>query len=529
LMANKNPGIRLLGLGLLEILVLILGLGARPASAQAQPGGQWSEPLSLSARTPEYRQKGWFPDMVMDSQGAAHVIWLVSDNTTSNGAQDYDRVFYQAISPEGVPSASPPANIAISDFGFAPRTSIAIDNKRGLLHMVFRSFKGSVYYQYAPLNAASTPAAWSTPRNIDDFSGVSYYSDVAVDKKGVIHAVWTQVKPGADGKYRQVVMYRQSSDLGKTWSFPKTMAEPKNGASRVTLRLDADDGLHLSWDDGYDNLLNQFKYTYGVYTHSTDGGQTWSTPLVVGSESDPVGQTMVTPFGSSGVMLIWRDMEGQKIGYIVSNDRGQTWSAPADIPGFVARRLYGQNQFDRYSLAADATGHVYLAAVGMVDKAVEVETPDDVAVYFIYWDKGIWAQPETVARLKGFPEYVRIGVGADRVHLVWFTRDAYIQSSAQTTWYASRPFNTGFTSEPVGTFVPPPPATPFRADSTPTLVQPTPVPIAPPEDPVQVINQSADWAWWLVALSLVPLIAIGIGFSMLIKWLKRTENRFTLK
>ena len=41
----------------------------------------------------------------------------------------------------------------------------------------------------------------------------------------------------------------------------------------------------------------------GTVGRSLDGGKTWSKPVTVGSEENPVAQTVTTPFGDTGVML----------------------------------------------------------------------------------------------------------------------------------------------------------------------------------------------------------------------------------
>lgn len=501
----------------IAITLLLLSLSSpvlAPATTQAQIERQWSDPTNLSTKM----SQAWFPDIAVDSQGGAHVLFSGSDFFSEQSSplwQKFDKVYYQPISAQGEVDKNGPFNVAVSPYGVVTRSSLAVDNVRGLLHMLFRS-KGSLYYQYARIDKASSPLAWSEPRNIDDM-GSSYYSDIAVDSRGVVHIIWSQVLPDDKGKFRQVIMYRQSIDLGVKWSYPTMIAAPKLAATRPVLKIDAQGGLHVSWDDGYDNYVPGDQVaTYGAYSHSLDDGKTWSTPVWFGTESNPIVQMVNTTFGSNGVMLAWRVIKSQQVNFVVSNDRGTTWSNPAPIPGLTARAFSAQHFFDRYYLAADGKGQVIFAGVAQMEgiKKSEGEKPTDLGVFLAIWNKTEWSSPELIAQVPGYPEYPRLGIGPDRIHVVWFVRDSNVDEGNKQLWYSSRPYDSGLKAQPVKSYVAPTPTPEVAAVSVPT---PTPLAILPPVDS----NPSRAWmeeGYSSAVLALVPVLLVGLGMAGFIGW-----------
>jgi hypothetical protein len=503
----------------IESLVLGLALTLASVPAQAKPSGPWTEQINLSSQMND----AWFPDITIDSQGTAHIIFLGSDftNMTDESLKNkYDMDFYQAITPEGKPLLATPLSITVAPFGWVARASITSDKKSGMLQMLFRS-RNSLDYQSVPISKATSALNWSEPRNIDD-NGTTYYSDVAVDQAGVIHAVWTQVIGTDISNLRQVIMYRNSADQGLTWSFPRQIVEPKYATTRVVLKVDSSGGLHLSWDDGYDNQTGKFTSTFGGYSRSLDGGETWSQPYSVGSESSPVVQMVNTPFGANGVLLVWRNLNDQSIGYSISQDRGKTWSKAAAIPGITARNFSSQHQFDRYYLAADNYGAVHLAAVGQTVKLEKgvAEKEGELGIFHLVWQDGKWSAPELVSDGPGFVEYPRIGIGPGRLHFVWFSRNMPLNETAKAVYYSSRPYDTGIKPQPLVPYTPPTPTAGPQEVAVPT---PTAQPILAP------LEQTSSSTWMNEAysgalLALLPVLGLSAILITGLVFLRRRKR-----
>lgn len=512
--SNKKLGLNLV-VGLLWLSVM---LGLAPVPGQAQGETSWSKPVNLSAQT----KNAWFPDITVDGQGKAHVVFLGSDFESEKGSpswEKYDKDYYQMIGANGVPGPGGPFNIAASPFGWVARTSVVADNSRNTLHMLFRA-RNSLYYQRAPLDKASQAQSWSEPRNLDD-NGSTYYSDIAVDHKGSLHAVWTEVRGTDITNLHQTVIYRRSDDMGLSWSFPKIIAEPRFASTRVVLKVDSQDGLHLSWDDGYDNQTARFTSTFGGYSRSLDGGKTWSAPLTLGSEREPIAQVVSTPFGKNSVMIAYRVLKEQRVDYVISNDRGGTWNSPATVPGITAKNFIGQHQFDRYYLTADGKGRVHLAAVAQVGEIPkgQVEKEGELGVYYVVWENGSWSKPDLLPQPPGFAEYPRIGLGPDRIFVVWFNRDKIVDEDEKYIWFSSRPYDTGLVPQPITQILPP---TPVSTKIVPTAA-PTPVAILPPVEDKAVRPWLSDG--YLTALaSLVPVALVSGLLVFVTLWRVRRKR-----
>lgn len=502
------------------LAIPLVSLPNSVAQSQDVPSDQWSKPINISTSIND----SWFPDISIDGKGEAHIVFAGSDYLSDKDkqiSQKYDRIYYQPILNSGLPVENGPFNVAVSAYGVAARNAVTVDNARGLIHLTYRSkITGSIFYQYAPIDKATIPAAWSEPHNIDN-QGNSYYSDIVVDRRGTIHVAWTQLDEEDKDISRQIVMYRQSSDLGVTWSLPRIIAKGKFGETRVVLKLDSADGLHLSWDDGYDNLTGNYSYAYGAYTNSLDNGKTWREPLVIGSQQEPIGQTVLTPFGSTGVMLAWRVMNKQQVDYMISNDRGITWGKSATLPGFIARKLLNKHQFDRYYLAEDGKGRVHFAGVGFVDASRTGDKNTDLVVFHSIWENEEWSKPEIVESVPGYPEYPRIGIGPDRIYVVWFVRDQEINENNKYIWYSSRLFDTGIKPQQVN----------FYNSSTPTTMAedalsltPTPEAILPPlEEPAP--RRWIEESYITITVSLMPVFSVGLVLLAIIAWQLRVRGR----
>jgi hypothetical protein len=138
----------------------------------------------------------------------------------------------------------------------------------------------------------------------------------------------------------------------------------------------------------------------------------------------------------------------------------------------------------------------------------------------LVWENGKWSKPEQVSSGPGFVEYPRIGIGPDRVHIVWFTRNKPLNETAKAVWYSSRPYDTGVKSQPVTVYKPPQPTS---APATPVPPPPTPQVILPP------VEQAAPVLWMNegytgMVLALIPVMALAIIMLMGLWWLKR-RNR----
>lgn len=275
---------------LITLIVAVLpvkrgGIHSKVVFAQAVE--EWSEPVLLSTNTVH----SWFADVAVDGQGRVHVVWDSGIPPRSLDDPGLSLTMYSVRDLDG--SWSEPNDIATGDSAELSRPAIALD-RAGLLHMAFRP-SGIVYYSQANSRDAHSAQAWRYPHRLST-SEITYMPGIAVDSQGIIHVVWCEWVPvelseeeifrDHRSPYLSDIFYRRSADGGTTWSAPLNLSRTPNvGSGRVQIKIDAQDVIHVTWEEGWDrNAQNDVagaSPVCGMYVHSLDGGYTWSTPKVL--------------------------------------------------------------------------------------------------------------------------------------------------------------------------------------------------------------------------------------------------------
>lgn len=128
--------------------------------------------------------KSWFPDIAVDSQGHAHIVWH-SERREKRGLLDL--LMYVKWDGE---TYSEPNDIALPGIGgYTVRPVVAAD-VQGRLHMAYRAGT-DIRYTQAPADTAWNATSWTPPGYVSERRG-AYYSDIAVDSQGRIHVVWNE-------------------------------------------------------------------------------------------------------------------------------------------------------------------------------------------------------------------------------------------------------------------------------------------------------------------------------------------------
>jgi hypothetical protein len=493
------------------ILLVILMLALWEAIGASAQIGVWTEPVNISQTS----SPSWFPDLAVDSQGNVHVMWC---ETTDVEEGEYGEQVYYSMW-DGQTWSTP--NDIVPPSPDIVRNAIATD-AFGNLHLLFG---GSVYRNLSIYYTQTSPASgwlatsWSEPRLVS-INGNSYMADIAVDSKGVIHAIFddrgeplSDTRPGyAD------IFYRRSSDGGKTWSYPANLSRSPTGSSRMQMEIDSNDNIHVVWDEGWDKLSGQGEPVFSTYISSSDGGESWSSPTSFSYPEGTNAQLAVGIDGQGGVVVVWRATSRPEIYCAHSSDHGASWSPPMVIPNIFARPWTGP--FDMYDMATDSGGHVHLVVVGRLSPE-----EDRLGVYHLEWDGTSWSPPSAIYRGAGFPEYPKIVISeGNKLHVAWFVREASWEGANYEVWYSSSQ-----SASPVQTPVPPPTSTPTPtatpvATATPTA---TPYPTLAPVGtalPDGLYTESDDLTRLLIGLAPVLILATAI-FAVRFGWLRRSSGR----
>lgn len=412
----------------------------------------WSQPVELSDSSSS--TWAWFPAISADDQGNVYVVW--NAELPKPRTFNVDGLWFTRWNGH---DWTKPANIGLTLNGDALRTALVSD-PLGELYMLFKGFGSydpvyvshtspateSIWMSEAPGSRADNVNEWQRPVALSK-GQEPYFSDLAIDSKGVLHAIWTE----GDQKGSWAIYYSHSTDGGHDWS-PRIPLDSGNPVwwYRAHLRIDQKDRIYVVWEvldkatqaDGNGNGARgnaPFGDTKMAYLAlSKDGGTTWTMtefkghtvtptfgkPFTVGPLAPSVGVD-----GAGTILLVYREYGTNRILFQRSAD-GTHWSVPAQIPGVKSGV---DRPYDVYSMATDSSGHVHLAMVGFLNNS------RDMSVLHSEWDGSAWSAPQTIAAAPPYPEYPQIAIGqGNHMYVTWFVGNtADGNRSPIGIWYSS--------------------------------------------------------------------------------------------
>lgn len=492
------------------VLWLLVLLVALPWQARAQ-GAAWSAPVEVSTNAPF----SWFPDLAVGSDGTVHIIWASGDadaQAPRDGTKAIDLLRYREFR-DGAWSET--NDILFTGIGgYTVRNSVT-SGKDGRIYVLVRMHT-QVYITSALATDAWSARSWSKPQIVS--GDVAYYTALAIDNTNTIHAFWSEAKQpinDLDCSTCSDLLYRRSSDGGLTWTEPQNLSYTPVGENRPQVAIDAQDRIHIVWDQGADWYAGAGKPEIGVYRRSDNGGQTWSQPIRFTGGGRPVQQTSLAIDNVGNPIVVFRDAVSDRLYFQFSLDGGNSWGAVGEIPGVRGRSL-NDNNLDTYALEADSAGRVHLLMTGFVAGNESIQA--NPSLLHLWWDGSQWSAPATVMGNELFPEWPRLEVArGNQLHAVWFTRHASDRYRSEDganyqVWYSTLRLDTPelpplplFTTVPtaVGTVVSPVQSTPARQTPTPTSLPVSARQGLPPEGPPAWELQGVQ----LIAIALLPAIA----------------------
>lgn len=250
-------------------------------------------------------------------------------------------------------------------------------------------------------------ATWQPgPNPADDASNADHsFVDCATDGSGNFHLVWLDSRGGPKG-----LRYANSRDGGKTWSKNATLKSETCECCWNTLALGADGSVHVLFRDKNPRDM--------AVISSAEGGAQWHDPAKVGRfnwdfQGCPHVGGGLAVRGSALHALVWTGATGQSGAYhLVSNDHGESWSAPQRLGDADARRgdiasagaqslaavwdRVGDGESNVFAATSKDGGKTWSEANQLSASGLNAAYPRVVAVsggYRVFWTESATGQP----------------------------------------------------------------------------------------------------------------------------------------
>ncbi|HEX9635029.1 MAG TPA: sialidase family protein [Candidatus Limnocylindria bacterium] len=277
------------------------------------------------------------------------------------------------------------------NFGETFEPVLVEDIQRGLDKIALAARDGQVYLVYHSQQkiwasvSHDEGKSWTVSQpvhNTNSKFGVSLPSGAAIDENGVAYFAWNGANRPGQAKGTKTLYVTRTADGGATWttSIVDRSAEAPPcecggwdyWGSQMAIGVDDEERVYVLW-----NATSVSEGPHRMrFARSTNGGQTWSTPVDVSQA--PAGSNHLFPalvaIGDGDVRIAWQDdRNGFDAGgedptarwntyYRYSTDGGMTWSDETQLSAYVegydykATDGYLQPYGDYFELDIDKDG-----------------------------------------------------------------------------------------------------------------------------------------------------------------------------
>ncbi len=308
--------------------------------------GAWTHPSSLTANISPDGQNAEFPQVAMDNNGNAVIVWQQSDGTNSqifkseyrNGAWTHPSSLTANISPDGQNAELPQA--AMDDNGNAVIVWLQSD---GTNYQIFKS-----EYRNGAWTHPSSPTD-----NISPDGKHAYEPQAAMDNNGNAVIVWYQ----DDGSGEDQIF--KSEYRNGAWTHPANLTDNISPdvqyASDPQVAMDDNGNAVIVWQqlDGTYNQIYKSEYRGGVWTH----------PSALTDNISPDGQGAYYPQvavdNNGNAVIVWQQFDNGGLKYQIfkSEYRNNAWSHPSSLTDNISPD--GQSAFSPQA-AMDNNGNAVI-------------------------------------------------------------------------------------------------------------------------------------------------------------------------
>lgn len=280
-------------------------------------------------------------------------------------------------------------------------------------------------------------ATFSMPVNLSNTSGYSFNPRIATGSAGNVYVVWEDDTPG-----NTVIMFSHSTNAGANFSTPLNLSNDSADSGSEQIAADAAGNIYVVWEHDSLNL--------GIlFSRSADGGNTFSPPAVISTNSSGSVSPQIAIGLNGNVSVAWEDdaNDASDISFSSSSDHGATFSMPESLSLHTGNSINAQ-------IATDMNGNI--------DVVWQNDSPGTFDIFFTRSaDSGAtFSAPKDISNGSGNADNAQIGLDAKgNINLVWddntpqnFNPDIYFARSSDGGVTFSNPLNisnnAGFSGNP---------------------------------------------------------------------------------
>jgi hypothetical protein len=300
-------------------------------------GKRLAEPVNVST-SPEIFS--WLPKMVIASADPSRVFILWQEIVFSGGTHGGEIFF--ARSADGGKTFSQPINLTNSIAGdgkgrltrdFWHNGSLdLVSGPEGNLYAAWTEYEGGLWLS----RSTDAGESFSKPMLISGSYAIPARSpSLAVGAGGAVYVVWTVGEDKAAD-----IHFAKSVDHGRSFGEPRIVAQTDGHADAPKIAVDGKGTVHLVYAESPAGPLESYHIRYA---RLKDGEDTFEKPQEI---ARPTKQWASTNFpglsldGEDNLYVIWELFPEPKsypqgLGFTYSEDGGQKFAPPAEIPGSV--------------------------------------------------------------------------------------------------------------------------------------------------------------------------------------------------
>lgn len=395
---------------------------------------------------------------------------------------------------------SRPQAVLSSPLGVAEDPAATVSPDGRLLVVWSGGESGEIYFSSVDASKSALLESWSAPQLLPGVQRAGSSPDILVDSRGVIYVAYAIPLNEQRGVY-----LTRSTDGGQTWSDPVLVFDAVSVewamVDRPELGWTENGNLYATWMRA---SLPSGAGSLGLFfARSGDDGATWSQAETVSDK--PVLWSYLSGIGERTVHRMWQEVSGGRLTlwHEVSQDSGATWSRVSPVTIFGETAGFP-------AVAQDRAGRLHL--LQLVRNA-----PGSYSLQHWIWDGQSWVGEQTLeiqgqgTELSGGLAAAVSPAGALGAVYTGYTVDAEDGSRQEQIFFTGRSLEL---PEGLPTPLPPLPTGAAEVTETPAASQPTVTPtVAMPETgslggPGE--NGGNAWAGSIIGPLVAALIVLAV-------------------